>query len=844
MATSAVQQKKLARDAKMAAYNSTKTSAIEAGKMDTFILPETTQAINATAPTTTTQPKSTLTSQYENKAGYKNKPEGSGWTYNSLTDTWTGGVAPQTEEQQATALADVPYMEASQLGDTMFGENNPLAGKTGFTGAVVDEYEKRAAEDKKYQEEQNAKAKALEESDLKKLTGAGLDSIDAVTAAYGQGREGVQSAGRPETIRKYQDSIRTDITNAQTRFDYAQAVRDKAQVELDRAIQDGRAEIIEMRQTNLAQAEQQLRTEKLAVLDAEARAVDLSLSLNEDQRAREQQNAANLESFTSLVGQGVTLPTESIIGFANQLNVPFQAAFDYYQGAEAIRADKSLSVEEKQIANQENYFKLQDTISGGALAVQKKVDYFTQLASSGLYSNDQLGALASAMDLNNSSNPVFQAEQRMNAADVKIKEYEAANLGNPPPVGSVERLDYDIKVLEKQKAQLEMQELYGTTGGAYVPSGEPKEGIQVTFNNGQFNVTSPPDKKFSCAAGVNRTYGTSFGDQYSQKAGIVQGAIDNGTGVSGEEAASNPYAVKPGMIFVMPTSGNTAQWGHVGIVKSVNPENGTFTTYEWNADGAMRVGGVQEGTNNQTTEVRNINQMFGFMEPPKSKLEGANEGAGKTGVYSKFYNQAIESGFSDKEAAEIAKKQYEKAYEPPTDAQSKSIKAIAIMQEEADLYEGLFEAVDKEKFADELDFIARRTKEDDLLGDVLNKYTLDPEVQQAIYSEMRWLEATLREESGASITMGEYKSKGRQYFPRPGDSEKALEDKAKARATALESKYMSLGPKAEVIFAKTPAAGAEAPVFDRNSIGKEIEENEMLGIDDDFYSEIDFLFDN
>lgn len=88
-----------------------------------------------------------------------------------------------------------------------------------------------------------------------------------------------------------------------------------------------------------------------------------------------------------------------------------------------------------------------------------------------------------------------------------------------------------------------------------------------------------------------------------------------------------------------------------------------------------------------------------------------------------------------------------------------------------------------------LDFAAQVGVEPYALGNTLVTDTIRQERQ----AERNFVNAVLRRESGASISSGEFSSAEKQYFPRPGDDKKTLEQKAQNRGTALSGLAKAAG---------------------------------------------------
>jgi hypothetical protein len=78
-------------------------------------------------------------------------------------------------------------------------------------------------------------------------------------------------------------------------------------------------------------------------------------------------------------------------------------------------------------------------------------------------------------------------------------------------------------------------------------------------------------------------------------------------------------------------------------------------------------------------------------------------------------------------------------------------------------------------------------------------YAVSPEYQRAHSAASTWVYSVLRDESGALLGEGEIANKVKEYFPRPGDSDQVIRDKAFRRRSEEESLYHSLGDRKKVI---------------------------------------------
>lgn len=82
-----------------------------------------------------------------------------------------------------------------------------------------------------------------------------------------------------------------------------------------------------------------------------------------------------------------------------------------------------------------------------------------------------------------------------------------------------------------------------------------------------------------------------------------------------------------------------------------------------------------------------------------------------------------------------------------------------------------------------------------VLGAAANVVT-SPENQRAEQAQRDFINAVLRQESGAVIADSEFDNARKQYFPQPGDSKEVIEQKARNRRTAIEGLKRGAGKAA------------------------------------------------
>jgi len=84
------------------------------------------------------------------------------------------------------------------------------------------------------------------------------------------------------------------------------------------------------------------------------------------------------------------------------------------------------------------------------------------------------------------------------------------------------------------------------------------------------------------------------------------------------------------------------------------------------------------------------------------------------------------------------------------------------------------------------------------LGMVANKFA-SPEQQQVEQAQRDFINAVLRQESGAVIADSEFANARKQYFPAPGDSQEVIEQKQRNREMAINGFRVTAGPGARNI---------------------------------------------
>lgn len=103
------------------------------------------------------------------------------------------------------------------------------------------------------------------------------------------------------------------------------------------------------------------------------------------------------------------------------------------------------------------------------------------------------------------------------------------------------------------------------------------------------------------------------------------------------------------------------------------------------------------------------------------------------------------------------------------------------------------------------------------LGTMAN-WTQSSEQQQVEQAQRNFVNAILRQESGAAISEGEFQNAKKQYFPQPGDSAEVIKQKAQNRETSIRALETQAGPGMKKVRQLGGAKPAQGGNFDNRKI--------------------------
>ena len=172
------------------------------------------------------------------------------------------------------------------------------------------------------------------------------------------------------------------------------------------------------------------------------------------------------------------------------------------------------------------------------------------------------------------------------------------------------------------------------------------------------------------------------------------------------------------------------------------------------------------------------------------------------------------------QAQAAAKRQQTK---PPTESQTKAAHALGVMRKANEAYDRMVKDIGGEAKMPsrtsgwyEFQKMLNESPSATTVMGLMSKSKATPAMKRQIQSELEFLAAKLRKESGAAINVGEYISEGSQYFPRTMDDSKTLQEKNASRKTILGQMELDAG-SAPVVKAFQPdyakSSGPETKVI-------------------------------
>lgn len=343
----------------------------------------------------------------------------------------------------------------------------------------------------------------------------------------------------------------------------------------------------------------------------------------------------------------------------------------------------------------------------------------------------------------------------------------------------------------KRRAQFQTPE-YGHQIGALSAAlnGDQASDMRQFTTTGSWGVTPaidlPPDQEGPTRPAMQKAAPDWYNDQVRQRydAGRLAQAFNlSGTGKSD---ANNMADALRKAIESSRESSAFAQGGLPALNGVSAAQNGNLYSFK------------EFGTGNQGTGQVAFNQPY--LEKNRSEVIENNAQAGNASASAALRRAQIPEVLARTELtrSKIGEHQTitmpdgtvvatgpQKAGKPPTEFQGKSAMFGARMRAASDILDGL-----DGKYSTVAGVVAGGNGP----ASIAFNPALDANTQKAIQAKRDFINAVLRQESGAAISPSEFANADRQYFPQPGDGPEVITQKKQNRELAIHGMNNNAGP--------------------------------------------------
>jgi hypothetical protein len=328
--------------------------------------------------------------------------------------------------------------------------------------------------------------------------------------------------------------------------------------------------------------------------------------------------------------------------------------------------------------------------------------------------------------------------------------------------------------------------------------GSPENAAKVWFGGpGALNNPNAKDVLGTSVSGYAQKFNQSFGDQpqYNASSGSLpsMAELSQVPGAEGQQngllsfadslskavnlAKQNRNSVS--LDFMKPFAGTVAASDFNSVLGHLNQASDTFAQDQLK-NNTPTYKTEQVGNTVYQFQVDGSGKIIGKPVPIVSS--GVDDGDSKVLSVAEAQALGVPYGTTQTEASALGKT----PEKPPTEAQGKDL-TYANRADQANVFiKNLESEVTK---ANPIQFSAERLAEPTTIG---NTFVSDT-IRQVSQAERNFLTALLRRESGATISPSEFAVASKQYFPRPGDDQQTLKQKAQNRQTAIDSFRQSAG---------------------------------------------------
>ena len=413
-------------------------------------------------------------------------------------------------------------------------------GLTGDSYSTMEDYLKGITKGQERElsnaEKQDAMARQVEQSQLDRAKESGEASGEGVAASVLGGREGMLSKSNPMVVQQFKARTEKILGESRTRVASAQASRTNAIASLKQAQKSNNTERIRSLQTQIANAESDIRAEQITMADQARADMQLALQFEEAADNRGTMVADNLAAMGAAAGN---ITPDQLFTMTQGTNLTMPQALALQSAAvlegEALTTKNEAEAEYKM--QQVNKLRAEAKVAGKTTA-QQEYEYMSTLGDA---EQSQFMELKRA-------NPNMQFYQQDDGSILAADPATGKVMKTFAPAGDG---DFEGK--------------WGTSTDAInVPDGKP---IDPTTGEPAVDSWNGKVGSMQCGQFVNSYTGLSMGDTYDSKISAISG--------------SEVDTPQVGDVFVSPYK----DIGHSGFVTGVSADGKQVTVKDANWDG-------------------------------------------------------------------------------------------------------------------------------------------------------------------------------------------------------------------------------------------------------------------
>jgi len=436
-----------------------------------------------------------------------------------------------------------------------------------FNDIIQNNREQDALKEAQIQEQQDA---------LNYSTGVQKNSaesqMDTLAGALASNREGFGSGSNSSVSDRLKAATDLRIKRLLKSKDVANMALEQAKKDLKFAERTGNTEMAKKYRSIIDAA-----TAKAQQIDTDY--INALTNQSQEERAKQTALETSFSNFTAMVDKGTELTTEGISDIAKQLGVPFEVANAYYTGAQAIRDNNKLTLEEKQAQIDQKKQDLLDQVDRVQTAAATNIEYLKKMYADGV-DPELIAAFKQTAGITDYDDPLTSAKLRIDEANAKIKEAEA---NGTPAYGTEAYWKLQQARLDAEKAQADYDSVYNNVSTGTLNTGNRR----VDANNNPTAFTTDVAKSFGLVEGVDYVQGDKFpGDSNLYTAKLLGDPI--GITIKGIDYGG------------FTTQGGKNRWSYTSKIPNANNAAWAKLSYEQKVEVIRQMNKYEGGNGNLT----------------------------------------------------------------------------------------------------------------------------------------------------------------------------------------------------------------------------------------------------